>query len=172
MNNKSIIVFGSSRRHGFTGQLVDEVARQNQLRVIDVGDYNIAPYDYEYRNRDDDFLPLMRDIAQHQQIILASPVYWYTMSAQLKVFVDRWSDLLEIEKDLGRSLRRKQGLVISTGGDTRPERSFEECFQHTFAFMGMTYGGMLYCATDSGKDFVIANQEEAITTFGHKILQG
>ena len=172
MNNKSIIVFGSSRRHGFTGQLVDEVARRHQLHVIDVSDYDIAPYDYEYHNRGDDFLPLMQNIAQYEQIILASPVYWYTMSAQLKVFVDRWSDLLEIEKDLGRTLRGKQGLVISTGGDTQPERCFEECFQHTFAFMGMTYGGMLYCATDSGKGFVIANQVEAITTFGYKILQG
>ena len=120
MNSNAIIVFGSSRRHGYTGQLVDEVAQRHQLRVVDVGDYQMTPYDYEHRNRDDDFLPLMREVAGYPQIILASPVYWYTMSSQLKVFVDRWSDLLDIEKELGRTLRGKSGLVIATGGDIRP----------------------------------------------------
>lgn len=169
MNNKSIIVFGSSRRKGFTGQLVDEVARRHNLRVLDVSDYKMSPYDYDHHNRNDDFLPLMRDVASHDQIILASPVYWYTMSTQLKVFVDRWSDLLDIEKDLGRTLRGKQGLVIATGGDVRPERCFEECFQHTFAFMGMDYGEMLYCATDSGRGFDVSAQDSAISAFGEKI---
>ncbi len=170
MNKKSIIVFGSSRRNGFTGQLVDEVARRHDLRVLNISDYNMTPYDYDHHNRDDDFLPLMRDVASHEQIILASPVYWYTMSAQLKVFVDRWSDLLDIEKDLGRTLRGKQGLVISTGGDVKPERSFEECFQHSFAFMGMDYGGMLYCETDTKKPLDLSIHEKAISVFGEKIL--
>ncbi len=171
MNKNAIIVFGSSRRNGYTGQLVDAVAEQYNLRVIDVSDYNMSPYDYDHHNREDDFLPLMRDVASYQQIILASPVYWYTMSAQLKVFIDRWSDLLDIEKDLGRTLRGKQGLVISTGGDVKPERSFEECFQHTFEFMGMSYEGMLYATSDSGRGFDAAAHAAAIEEFGRNILQ-
>ena len=170
MNSNAIIVFGSSRRNGFTGQLVDEVARRYALHVVDVSDYNMTPYDYDHHNRDDDFLPLMRDVASYEQIILASPVYWYTMSSQLKVFIDRWSDLLDIEKDLGRTLRGKQGSVIATGGDLRPERSFEECFQHTFAFMGMSYEGMLYCPTNSGRGFDVSAHDDVIAAFGKKIL--
>ena len=129
----------------------------------------MTPYDHDHKNQDDDFLPLMRDVASYEQIILASPVYWYTMSTQLKVFVDRWSDLLDIEKDLGRTLRGKQGLVISTGGDTKPERCFEECFQHSFDFMGMSYGGMLYCPTDTKKELDLSMHEDAITSFCEKI---
>ncbi|MCB8959708.1 MAG: NAD(P)H-dependent oxidoreductase [Ardenticatenales bacterium] len=169
MNNNAIIVFGSSRRHGYTGQLVDEVARRHQLRIVDVSDYQMTPYDYEQRNRDDDFLPLMREVASYSQIILASPVYWYTMSSQLKVFVDRWNDLLTIEKDLGRTLRGKSGLVISTGGDVRPERSFAECFMHSFQFMGMSYDGLLYCPTDSGRSLDLSEHEAAIAAFSQKI---
>ena len=170
MNDKSIIIFGSSRRHGFTGQLVDEVARRHELRVIDVSDYDMTPFDYDHKNRDDDFLPLMRELVPYQQIILASPVYWYTMSTQLKVFIDRWNDLITIEKDLGRTLKGKQGLVISTGGDTRPERCFEEVFMHSFQFMKMSYEGMLYCPTDSGRSFDVSVHDEEIKAFGAKIL--
>ena len=171
MNKNSIIIFGSSRRHGFTGQLVDEVARRHKLRVIDVSEHNITPYDYEHRNHEDDFLPLMRDVATHQQIIFATPVYWYTMSAQLKVFVDRWNDLVVAEKTLGKSLKGKQGLLIATGGDMRPERCFEECFQHSFRFMGMTYKGMLYCPTDLGKALDLSKHEAEISAFGKIIMQ-
>lgn len=170
MNSKAIIVFGSSRRNGYTGQLVDEVAKRHNLRVLDVCDYNLSPYDYDHNNKDDDFLPMMRDVASYEQIILASPVYWYTMSAQLKVFVDRWSDLLEIDKPLGRTLRGKQGLVIATGGDTQTERCFEECFQHTYAFMGMTYGGMLYLPSDSGRGMDLTEHTATIDAFCTKIL--
>lgn len=169
MNTKSIIIFGSSRRYGYTGQLVDEVARRHDLRIIDVSDYNMTPYSYDHNNRDDDFLPLMHEIAEYDQMILASPVYWYTMSAQLKVFIDRWNDMLHIAKDLGRSLKGKSGLVIGTGGEEVPERSFEECFHNCYKFMSITYDGMLYrCTHPDGLDLTAA--DEAIADFGRKIL--
>jgi multimeric flavodoxin WrbA len=48
---------------------------------------------------------------------MVTPVYWYTMSGIMKVFFDRFSDLLRIEKDLGRKLRGKSMAVISCGAD-------------------------------------------------------
>lgn len=168
MNKNAVIIFGSSRRNGHTGRLVDDIARRHSLRVVDVSDYNIAPYDYEYKNSGDDFLPLARELVTYQQWILASPVYWYTMSAQMKVFVDRWSDLLDVEKDLGRQIRGKQGAVLSTGAMAVPERSFEECFKNSFEYMGMQYDGMLYADTSNG--YQADAYESAITSFGKNIL--
>ena len=171
MTSKTIIIFGSSRRNGYTGQLVDEVAQWLDARVVDISDYNITPYNYDHANRDDDFLPLMREVVTYDQIILASPVYWYTMSAQLKTFVDRFSDLLRIAKPLGRQLRGKRSFVIATGGDTTPESSFEDCFKHSFNFLGMPYGGMLYCSS-AGDSFVVTDWNAGISDFVKTVKEG
>ena len=78
---KAIIVFGSSRRDGNTGQAADYLASLLSCDVIDVGAANITPYDYQHRNQDDEFMPIMKRIIEHEIIIFASPIYWYSMSA-------------------------------------------------------------------------------------------
>jgi multimeric flavodoxin WrbA len=35
-------------------------------------------------------------VLAHDQIILATPIYWYAVSAAMKNFLDRLSDLLEL----------------------------------------------------------------------------
>ncbi|MDA5312487.1 flavodoxin family protein, partial [Vibrio cholerae] len=70
--------------------------------LFDLSDYAISFYDYEHMNRNDDFIHLINKLAEFDHLVFASPVYWYSMSAQLKVFFDRLSDLLTIEKELGR----------------------------------------------------------------------
>ena len=52
-------------------------------------------------------------ISKYDTIIFATPVYWYSMSGILKVFIDRITDLLTIEKELGRKLRGKKMAVVS-----------------------------------------------------------
>lgn len=47
----AIALFGSSRRHGNTGQLIDDVAAALDMEVVDLGQLQISPYDYEQRNR-------------------------------------------------------------------------------------------------------------------------
>ncbi|MCP4458779.1 MAG: NAD(P)H-dependent oxidoreductase [Cytophagales bacterium] len=39
---------------------------------------------------------------------MATPVYWYSMSGIMKVFLDRIYDVLTIEKELGRKLHGKK----------------------------------------------------------------
>lgn len=60
-------------------------------------------------SRNDDYLNLMKQILdKYETLILATPVYWYSMSGIMKVFFDRLTDLLTIEKELGRKLRGKK----------------------------------------------------------------
>ncbi len=105
--NKTIAVIGSSRRNGNTGKLIDLIAKELNIEVIDLSLKNISPFDYEHKNTDDDFLPLMTHLLKHDNIIFVSPVYWFSMSAQMKIFIDRMSDFLSIEElnDKGRELR-------------------------------------------------------------------
>ena len=107
--NKTIAVIGSSRRNGNTGKLLDTIANELGIEVIDLSTKNISPFDYEHKNSHDDSQAIMSHILKHDNIIFAPPVYWYSMSAQIKVFIDRMSDFLDIAelKGQGRELRTK-----------------------------------------------------------------
>ena len=86
MENKKVIILGSARKNGNTTKIVDEIAKESGIDVIDLNDYNISHYDYESKNREDDFLPLIRRILEeYDTLIFATPVYWYNMSGIMTV---------------------------------------------------------------------------------------
>jgi len=125
MENKKVIILGSARKNGNTTKIVDEIVKESGIDVIDLSDYNISHYDYESKNREDDFLPLIRRILEeYDTLIFATPIYWYNMSGIMKVFFDRFSDLIRIEKETGRKLRGKKIGVISNSHDNEIEESF------------------------------------------------
>ncbi|MEG1839620.1 MAG: NAD(P)H-dependent oxidoreductase, partial [Bacteroidaceae bacterium] len=91
MENKKIIILGSSRKNGNTTKIVDEIAKEHHIDVVNLSDYNISYYDYESKNIEDDFLPLIKKIIEnHDTFIFATPIYWYNMSGIMKVFFDRF----------------------------------------------------------------------------------
>jgi multimeric flavodoxin WrbA len=105
MENKKVIIVGSSRSKGNTTKIVDEIENQFNVDVFNLNDYVFSYYDYESKNRNDDFLPLMKSIIEkYDTLIFATPIYWYSMSGIMKVFFDRFSDLIRIEKEIGRKL--------------------------------------------------------------------
>src|SRR5262245_42449680 len=105
----AIALFASSRRNGNTGQFLDRIAAESSIEIVDLAPMRISQYDYEHRNRDDDFEPLMQRVLAYDQIILASPIYWYAISPPLKVFLNRITDFLDLPDLLNddRRLRRK-----------------------------------------------------------------
>ena len=145
---KVAIVLGTSRQGGNTAHLIDNLSQRIDfpVQVFDLVYYEIAPYDYDYNNQNDDFMSLMEEITEgYDAIILASPVYWYAPSAQLKVFMDRLSDLLDINKPLGRALKGKYAGLIATGVDKQVVSCFEDIFKGTYRYLHMNYLGMQYC---------------------------
>jgi multimeric flavodoxin WrbA len=137
-----LMILGSSRPHGDTAKLVQEIARQTQWDVIDLREYEISYYDYHHLNREDDFLPLMRQILdQYDTFLFATPVYWYAMSGIMKVFFDRITDLLTIEKELGRRLRGKNMAAISCSNGNNLEEYFWMPFRESAHYLGMNYLG-------------------------------
>lgn len=147
---KKVIILGSSRKDGNTRKVADEIVRMAGWDLIDLKDYNISYYDYEHRNLDDDFLPLMRKvIANYDVLIFATPVYWYSMSGIMKVFFDRITDLLKIEKDLGRKLRGKSMAALSCSGGGNLGEDFWHPFSATAEYLGMNYLGHLHTLSDN-----------------------
>lgn len=149
---KAIALFGSSRRNGNTGRLIDWVAGELGIDVVDIGGKNISAFDYEHKNIGDDFVPLMERTIDHQHIIFASPVYWYAVSPPMKIFLDRISDFLIRPEllDQGRKLRGKTGHVVSTSIEAQVAAPYLDAFKATFAYLGMHFGGVLHADCSDG----------------------
>jgi len=169
---KTAIILGTSRSNGNTADLTIAVAQKTDAVVFDINKYNILPFDYEHKNKHDDFIPLIKEILTYDNIIFSTPVYWFSPSMQMKLFLDRVTDLITVEKDLGRQLKGKTTALLSTGEYENPESCFEDIFKHTFAYLGMSYKGMLHCAcafddsgNNKGSDFDLNKYSKKVTNF-------
>lgn len=156
-----IALFSSSRRGGNTGRLLDRIAAGSSLEVVDLAGLRISPYDYEHRNRGDDFEPLMARVLAHDRIIFATPIYWYAVSPAMKIFLDRISDYLELPDllDEGRRLRGKIGYVVCTSISDEPSTAFMHAFRETFDYLGMRYGGAVHVNCQAGYEPAVHDPE-------------
>lgn len=146
---KKVIIVGSSRKDGNTGKMVQELTTHSGWDVLDLNDYNVGYYHYEYQNKEDDYISLMQHITDNYQVLVfATPVYWYAMSGIMKVFFDRITDLLEIEKELGRKLRGKGMAAVSCSIGQNLGKYFWLPFSETANYLGMHYLGHLHTITD------------------------
>ena len=162
----TVLILGTARNDGNTHQLAQQLAEQNGWDVVNLNDYRIGFYDYEHSNRADDFIPLMHRLScDYQTLVFTTPVYWYSMSGVLKVFFDRITDLLKIEKELGRTLRGKNmAVVTSSNGGNLGER-FWLPFAHSAEYLGMTFLG--------GKHFLNGQTDAAqLHAFSRLIEEG
>ncbi|MFL0354656.1 flavodoxin family protein [Xanthomarina sp. GH4-25] len=142
---KSVIIQGSSRSKGDTSLIVNYLASNYHIDVIDLNTKTIGQYDYDYKNEKDDFIATMTEIIEnYDTIIFATPVYWYAMSGIMKAFFDRISDLLRVEKDLGRQLRGKNMAMISTSNMDDLVAGFNMPFVESANYLGMTYLGDIH----------------------------
>lgn len=166
-SSKAIIILGSSRSDGNTKSAIKQLDPDNQISFVDLNNLNITPFDYQHKNQKDDYIPLMRRIVLFDHIILATPVYWYTMSAQMKIFIDRLSDLLTIEKETGRMLRGKKLSVLASYTTSLPE-GFELAFSQTCKYMGIDYSGCFFFY--SGEDKILMQKNVTISEFRSRVF--
>lgn len=102
MNKKVLILSGSPRKGGNSDLLCEEFARGaresgNKVENIRVATQNIHPCSACYYCRDhggecihkDDMTALLQKMIDADVIVLASPIYFYSISAQLKAVIDR-----------------------------------------------------------------------------------
>ena len=149
---KNIIILGSSRSQGDTRKIVDYLLSKGGFDLIDLNTQNIGYFDYEHHNQADDFLPMMEKIVNnYDTIISATPVYWYSMSAILKTFFDRITDLLTIRKELGRQLRTKNMAMLSCSMEDDRIAGFPSVFEESAGYLGMNYMGDVHTWLENGE---------------------
>lgn len=150
--NKTIILQGSSKSNGDTNTIVNYLNTDNQFDVIDLKTKNIGPFEYDFKNSNDDFLPLMEEIIEkYDTIIFATPVYWYSMSGTMKLFFDRLSDLLHYKKELGRKLRGKNMAMISCSNSNDLKDGFTMPFIESANYLGMNYLDDVHAWIENGE---------------------
>lgn len=86
----------------------------------------------------DDLTPLLQEMADFDAIVLGTPVYWYHVTAQFKMLVDRLYSYIEIKEDpeSGEEIitskfpaGRKMVIVVSRG-DPEPPPIFSQFYDH------------------------------------------
>jgi multimeric flavodoxin WrbA len=93
----------------------------------------------------DDMQKLYEKVVAADGLIYASPVYWFTVSAQMKLFMDR---CYALGGPGGYALRGKRIAVALTYGDADPFRSGAvnalRTFQDAFAYVEAVLVGSVY----------------------------
>jgi multimeric flavodoxin WrbA len=141
---KKVIIQGSSKSNGNTNQIAKLIQKELEFDLIDLKNYSIGQFDYDFKNRQDDFLPLIKQITDYDLILFMTPVYWYSMSGFMKTFFDRITDCLKIETEIGRKLRGKYMVAISCGSENKAIKGFFIPFQLSAQYLGMEYLGDLH----------------------------
>lgn len=139
--NKILAVYGSPRREGNTTLLLNQAVQGAldtgaQVEKIVLGDLQMSPcleiYGCKETGRcviQDDFQEVYDQLLACHGVMLASPIFFYTVSAHTKILMDRcqslWVKKYWIDKiPYGQWNPRRKGLFISVGA-TKGKRLFE-----------------------------------------------
>ncbi len=128
---KIIIVDGSPRMTGNTAVLSGEIGRGitdagGEFEIVKIQKLSIRPclgcdvcqkeQNYRCTQKDDmnNLYPLLLDA---DGVILASPIYWFSVTAQMKAFIDR---LYALNKGVTHAFRGKKMAAVLVYGDVDP----------------------------------------------------
>ena len=126
--SRILILAGSPRRNGNTDRLVQSFAKgaaeNNQVEVVSACDYKVNPcigcnscFSREGNKcfQNDDMTAIYEKLSKADILIIASPVYFYGISSQLKAIIDR------LHTPLRNSFNIKKLGLILVGAATLPE---------------------------------------------------
>lgn len=126
---KILGLYGSPRKEGNTSHLLRELlkgARKNGGQTTEVflcdqhilpcvADYSCARTGTCYVN--DDMRQLYHQLLEHDCIVVAAPIFFYSVNAQTKAFIDRcqalWARKYILKQSLGN--KKRKGIFISVG---------------------------------------------------------
>ena len=185
MAKRILILKGSPREKGNSSVLAEQVSAGAQEAGADVE--SIYLHSLDIRACDacdecagtgmcvikDDMQSLYPKIANADAIVLASPVYWFTISAQLKLCIDR---LYAFQSSHWKEFAGKKAAIVLTYGDsdlyTSGGINAIHTFETMFRFLGMKIDGMVYgTASDIGDVQKQPELMERAHKLGQKLAQ-
>lgn len=169
-----VAIYGSPRREGNSSTLLARAVQgvrdtgECSVQEFYVRDQKISPCLEIYKCQEsgecaiqDDFQKIRDEILSAQGLLLASPIFFYSVSAQVKVLMDRFQSLwvrkywIDREQRGGRPFRRR-GVFISAGA-TSGERLFDGALlsvRYFFDVLDMELWDSLLCRGLDGAEDV------------------
>lgn len=162
---KAVVLFGSPRREGNTIQLVNaftDVLKNKgiNVRMLYLNDMNIRPCQGCYIclpagvcKINDDMKDIRKYIEESDLIIYASPVYWFSVSAQLKLAIDR--TIAFMDENFNSRIAGKKAVTLLTCGsdDANVCEPSVSMFKMIFDLQKINYAGRIEatsCTTEGG----------------------
>ena len=157
-----LVLLGSPRKKGNSTTLAKQImqgaeAAGAKTEAIYLNGLNVKPcqacYACQKKNSDgcavdDDMQALYPKLLASDAWVIASPVYWFSMSAQTKIFMDRCFALFNAEMEISPLYKKKIAIAMSYGdsdpfnsGCVNALRSFQDAYRYAGArIVGMVYG--------------------------------
>ena len=163
MVTKVLVILGSPRKKGNTAILAEQIAKgahsgRATVETIYLHGKNIAPckacMSCQKKGSKgcsirDDMQEIYRKLIETDAWVIASPVYWFTMSAQTKIFMDRCFALPAYQSDPFRGKRIATAMTYGdvdpfTSGCVNALRTFQDAYGYTESpIVGMGYGSAM-----------------------------
>ncbi|MEV5316186.1 NAD(P)H-dependent oxidoreductase [Streptomyces sp. NPDC052687] len=177
MARRFLFVLGSSRRGGNTELLARRAAEQLpgdvEQRWIHLTEHPLPDFE-DRRHADGDIdgdgprpehenITLLRDATlAATDLVIASPLYWYSVSAQTKRYLDHWAAWLRIPGVDFRATMAGRTLwgVTALATEAEVAEPLIGTLNNTAAYMGMRFGGVLLGNGD--KPGEVLNDTEAL----------
>ncbi|NUQ97283.1 MAG: NAD(P)H-dependent oxidoreductase [Streptomyces sp.] len=150
-----LFLLASARSDGNTEQLARAAAEQlpsgTEQRWLDLAQHRLPDYvdarhaDVSWPDQENEELLRQATLAA-TDIVIVSPLYWYSLSSYAKRYLDYWSKWLATPdpsfkaKMAGRTL---WGVTAMAHREEVVAQPLVLTLQHTAAYMGMHFGGVL-----------------------------
>ena len=137
---KLLGIYGSPRKEGNTSVLLRELlkgAREKGAKITEifVCDMNILPCIEDYSCAQtgncclkDDMKGIYKQLIENDRVIVAAPIFFYSVNAQMKALIDRcqafWARKYILKQPIGDGKVKRKGVFISVGG-TKGEKLFD-----------------------------------------------
>ena len=131
---KTLIIQGSPRKNGYTAEMVRELARQlsGEAAVIETYRAGVSPctdcrycWKHPACSIDDAMQAHYKQIDEADNIVIASPIYFYELTGSLLSWASRLQMLYSAKEirhePVLREKRRKGGVLLADGGNGKWE---------------------------------------------------
>lgn len=165
-----LVLHGSTRKNGNTERLTYHAVPKEKGTHLYLRDYEVKPISDQRHDESgfdpvEDQLKLLIDaMLEHEIIVFSTPIYWYSMSGPMKIFIDRWSQILRDPdyKHFRTELGNKRAYLIAVGGDNPRIKGLPlvQQFKYICDFYNMNFSG--YVIGQAGKPEEILKDEAAM----------
>jgi len=161
---KILVLFSSPRKKGNSAALANQIIKGAKseganVETVFLNAMNISPCQACYACRkkdskgcaiDDDMQSIYPKLVEFDTWVIASPVYWFTMAAQAKLFMDRCFAMLAYANN---PFAGKRIAIAMSYGDADPFNSgcvnALRAFQDSFNYVGADIIGMVYGSAEA-----------------------